>query len=478
MKNASQKCSFNFILRVKIYLCVVRPHPTSRSAGPARNNQFQKKIEIRRATREKVGLNTIISYYPGYPRVKRSNYSKFSKNLSKNSKKKMSVSELPTASAVSTDDSETISGPSMEIDVPTLIAAAKHFDSPDLFKIIGTLLKQAEKQSKTVGKSTSKRGTVKKDAPKGKTPRQLRKNNAWVTFTLENAREHGWESFIVKSSRKDKETSEVTEEEIEMPASELHDGCYVYEGSVTESTPAGRQIIHKEAMSLSKARKESHPSWEKFLESYEEEAASETESVAAKSTASSKVTVRKTAAEKAEEKAVKEKAAAEEKERKAKEREAKKAETAAKKQAERDAVEARKAERAEAKAAKEKAVKEEKERKEAEKTSKVKKTVVKATPVKAATVVAAPKPAAAPVAVKAAGGAGAKRPVVEDDWTPPMEEGACKSWSFKGKTYFRNAENEIWLKKSNGSVGDWQGVYLPAEGRIDDSVPEPCYDEE
>jgi hypothetical protein len=111
----------------------------------------------------------------------------------------------------------------------------------------------------------------------------------------------------------------------------------------------------------------------------------------------------------------------------------------------------------------------------------VKKTVVKAAPKPAAVVKAAAKPVAAPV--KAAGGAGAvavaaKRPVVEDDWTPPAVEGGCKSWSFKGKTYFRNADNELWLKKSNGTVGDWQGVYLPAEGRIDDSVPEPSYGEE
>jgi hypothetical protein len=372
----------------------------------------------------------------------------------------------------------------MEIDVPTFIAAAKHFDGADLFKVIGALLKQAEKSSKSAGKSSTKRGvTAKKakDAPKGKTPRQLRKNNAWVAFTLKHAQENGWESFIVKSSRKDKETGEVTEEEIEMPASELHDGCYVYEGSVSESTPSGRQIIHKEAMSLSKARKESHPSWEEFLASYEEEAASETESVAAKSTTSSKVTVRKTAAEKAEEKAAKEKAAAEEKARKAELREAKKAETAARKEAAKAEVEERKAARAAAKAEKEKAAAKEKARKEAEKASKVKKTVVKAAPKPAAVVKAAAKPVAAPV--KAAGGAGAvavaaKRPVVEDDWTPPAVEGGCKSWSFKGKTYFRNADNELWLKKSNGTVGDWQGVYLPAEGRIDDSVPEPSYGEE
>jgi hypothetical protein len=412
----------------------------------------------------------------------------------------MSVSELPTASAVSTDDSETVSIPVVaeEIDVPTYVAAAKHFDAADLFKIISALLKMAEKLSKTVGKSSSKRGTTvkkAKDAPKGKTPRQLHKNNAWVAWTLEYARQNGWESFIVKAKSKDKETGDVTEEEIEMPSSELHDGCYVYEGSVTESTPAGRQIIHKEAMSLSKhywsAKNETgtrQDLYEEFLKTYEEPVESETESVA-KSTTSSKATVRKTAAEKAEEKAAKEKAAAEEKERKAKEREAQKAERASKKAAEREAIEQRKAERAEAKATKEKAAAEEKERKEAEKATKVKKTAVKATPVKAAaavavvkTVPAKPVPAAAkpvaapaPAPVKAAGGAGAKRPV--EEWVAPAE-GQVKSWSFKGKTYFRNSDNELWLKKADGQMGDWQGVYLPSESRIDDSVPEPVFEEE
>ena len=390
----------------------------------------------------------------------------------------MSVSELPTASAVSIDDSESVS---MEIDVPAILAASKLLGASDLFKIIKEVTKLAEKATKTAEKSTSKRGvTAKKakDAPKGKTPRQLRKNNAWVSFTLKDAQENGWESFIVKSSRKDKETGEVTEEEIEMPASELHGGCYVYEGSVSESTPSGRQIIHKEAMSLSKARKESHPSWETFLESYEEEPASETESVAAKSTTSSKVTVRKTAAEKAEEKAAKEAAAAEEKARKAELREAKKEATAAKKAAEKAAVEERKAARAEAKAAKEAAAAEEKARKEAEKASKVKKTTVKsAVPVKAAAKAApAPKPAAVPV--KAAGGAGAvaaKRPVVADTWVAPAE-GEVKSWSFKGKSYFRNSDDELWHKGADGAMGEWAGVYLPAEGRIDDEVPEPVFE--
>jgi hypothetical protein len=391
----------------------------------------------------------------------------------------MSVSELPTASAVSIDDSESVS---MEIDVPAILAAAKLLGAPDLFKLIKECTKLAEKATKTAEKSTSKRGaTAKKakDAPKGKVPHQLRKTHAWVAFTLKAAQENGWESFIVKSSRKDKETGEVIEEEIEMPASELHDDCYVYEGSVSESTPAGRQITHKEAMSLSKARKESHPSWTEFLESYEEEPASETESVAAKSTTSSKVTVRKTAAEKAEEKAAKEKAVAEEKARKAEIREAKKAETATKKAAEKAAVEARKAERAEAKAAKEAAAAEEKARKEAEKASKVKKTVVKSATVPVKAVAKATPAPKAPV--KAAGGAGAvavaaKRPVVADTWVPPSGKNEVKAWPFKGKTYYRNSDNYVWEMAADDGLGAWAGIYMPADDFIDNSHPEPEFE--
>ena len=48
----------------------------------------------------------------------------------------------------------------------------------------------------------------------------------------------------------------------------------------------------------------------------------------------------------------------------------------------------------------------------------------------------------------------------------------------KGKTYLRNSDNEVWLRGADGGCGEWQGVYLPAEDRIDDSVPEPVFDDE
>lgn len=383
----------------------------------------------------------------------------------------MSVSELPVASAVSSDDS--VSVPAEEVDIAAVLAAAKSLSASDLFKVIKECTKEAEKRMKAAEKSTpAKRTSAKKagSAPKGKTPHQLRKNNAWVAFTLKHAQENGWEPFVVNSTRKDKETGETISEEIEMPGSVLHEGAHIYEDSVTESTPTGRQIIHKEAMSLSKQRKETHPSWDEFLASYEEEPASETESTA-KSTTSSKVTVRKTAAEKATEKAEKDAAKAKEKAEKAEAREAKKKAIAERKAAEEKAKAERKAAREEAKAEKEKA-KAEKPAKSAKVTKTVAKT--KAVPVKAA---APPKQTAEPV-VRAAGGAGARRPVVVAEWIPPAEEGAVKEWSYKGKVYLRNSDNEIWLKAADGGVGEWQGVYIPSDNRIDDSIPEPIFEDE
>lgn len=393
----------------------------------------------------------------------------------------MSVIELPTASAVS-DESSTVMD---TVDVTAILAASKSLETPDLFKVIKEYTKEAEKRVKGVKSTGPKRTTKSKDEPKGKTPRQLRKNNAWVAFTLKHALENGWEAFVVHSTKKDKETGDKFEEEVEMPASVLHDGAYVYDGSVTESTPTGKQIIHKEAMSLSKQRKENHPSWEEFLASYEEEPASETESVATKATTSTKTTVRMTAAEKAAAKAEKDAIAAKEKEEKAAARLAKKAASDEKKRLEAEAVAARKAERAAAKAEKEAAKEAAKAAKEAEKVGKapvkvaapVKAVAKAAVPAKAA--VAAPVKAAVAAPVKAAGGAGAKKPipVIADEWVPPTAEGGVKSWSYKGKVYLRNADNELWLKTAGG-IGAWQGVYIPAEDRIDDSIPEPVFEDE
>ena len=57
-------------------------------------------------------------------------------------------------------------------------------------------------------------------------------------------------------------------------------------------------------------------------------------------------------------------------------------------------------------------------------------------------------------------------------------DGMVHPWSYKGKQYLRNSDNEVWARGGDGGCGDWQGVYLAAEDRIDDSVPEPQFEDE
>jgi hypothetical protein len=379
----------------------------------------------------------------------------------------MSASELPAASAV-----EAPSPPAEPVEMDALLASLKSLDAADLLKVMKLALAETEKRVKGVvprgrAAAAKKAGSM----PKGVVPPQLRKPRAWVDFTLQHALQNGWEPFTVYQSKKDKETGEKVDEEIEMPGSVLHDGAYVYEGSVTEKTPAGRQIIHKDAMSLSKQRwapkdkKGTHQAlYEEFEAAYVEEPV---EAPDAASVASSKKVVKTTAAEKAAAAAAK--------------KEAKEAEKAEKKAAKEAEKEAKKAEKEAEKAAKKAEKEAEKAAKKAEKEA-AKKPTAKA-PVPAAAVKkaggAAAAPAKAPV-VKAATVVKAKpapAPVKAEEWSCPAD-GMVHAWPYKGKQYLRNSDNEVWLKAADGSCGEWQGKYVPAEDRIDDSVPEPEFEDE
>jgi hypothetical protein len=138
-----------------------------------------------------------------------------------------------------------------------VISSLKTFESAELFKLLKAVATETEKKTKLT-KTTTKATTTKKagSMPKGAVPPQLKKPRAWVEFTLKNALENGWESFTVLQKKKDKETNTITEEQIEMPGSTLHNGAHIYEDSVTEKTPDGRQLIHKEPMSPSYQRNE------------------------------------------------------------------------------------------------------------------------------------------------------------------------------------------------------------------------------
>ncbi len=381
----------------------------------------------------------------------------------------MSAADLPTASPIESKTAE-------PIELEALLANLKSLEAADLFKVMKQALSEAEKRSK--GTAAKKGAATAKKAgsmPKGVVPKQLRKPRAWVDFTLQHALENGWEPFVVYQTKKDKKTGEEIVEEIEMAGSELHDGAWVYEGSVTEKCPTGKQIIQKDAMSLSKQRwapktKEgTHPDlYAEFEAQYVEEAdeADETEST----TSSKKTVVRLTAAEKA--------AAAEAKKA---EKEAEKAAKKAEKEAEKAAKKAAKeAEKAAAKAEKEREKAAKKAEKEAAKkpTAKspipaaaVKKPVAAAKPVPAKAVAKpAPTPVKAPVKKAAA-------PAPEPAWSCP-EDGCAYPWPYKGKQYLRTSDNLVWERSADGGYGDWAGVYLPAEDRIDDSVPEPEEEEQ
>ena len=360
-----------------------------------------------------------------------------------------------------------------------ILTAVKTFEAADLFKLLKAVASEAEKKTKTAAKRGSSGDTSasRKKAgsmPKGEVPPQLKKPRAWVEFTLKSALEDGWESFTIVQKKKDKETNTVTEEQIEMPGSIMHDGAHIYEDSITDKTPNGKQLIHKEAMSLSKQRKTSgHATYAEFEASYVDE--TDDDKSVASSTSSKKIVVKKTVAEKeAEAEAKKEAKEAE----KAASKAAKEAEKEAKKQekeAEKEAKKQEKAAAADAKKAEKKpttkapvpvaAVIRSKGAVSTSQSEDVKK--VKADPVtplkkKEDTV-------AAPVAPK-------KKVVAKAVEIP--DDGMVHPWTHKGKKYLRNFAGETWTVAADGAVGEWAGVYDAAADKIDTSVAEPEEDDE
>jgi hypothetical protein len=338
-----------------------------------------------------------------------------------------------------TESVESVESLSQEIvvELSTVLAALKQFDCADLFKVIKTATIEAEKRSKSESKP-------KKDpsAPKKPTPKQLQKSTAWVKFTLLHAANVGWEEFIVCNRK--------SGEEILMPASVEIDGKHVY--------PDGKPMILTHAMSLSKqrwapkAKEGTHEElYNVFSASFDAQIAMEPEELEEYAKELPPLIVRKTAEEKAAEIAAKK---AELEEAKAIAKAARESEAELKKQAKAAEKEAEKQAKAAAKAA------------------------AKATkaPVVVKVVKAAPKPAATkPVAAKLP----APKPAVKNPtaavWSCPAD-GAVHPWNYKGTKYLRNSDHQVWLQEADGSCGDWCGVFLMEEDRIDDSVEEPDFE--
>jgi hypothetical protein len=348
-----------------------------------------------------------------------------------------------------------------------VLTAVKTLEAPELFKLLKAVASEAEKKSKQT-KATAKASAKKAGSmPKGAVPPQLKKPRAWVEFTLQHALENGWESFTVLQKKKDKDTNTVTEEQIEMPPSTLHEGAHIYTDSITEKTPSGRQIIHKEAMSLSKQRKESgHATYAEFEAQYVEEPSDDDKSESG-STASKRIVVKKTAAEKEAEAAAKKA-----------EKEAEKEKKKAEKEAEREAKKAEKeAEKAAAKAAKEAEKAAAKAAKEADKKPAVK-APVPAAAVKKATTAAKPAPAKPAEKAEAPAATPAKKKPAPAKVEEIPNDGMVHPCTINKKKYLRNADGETWTVGADGGVGEWAGLYDAATNKLDTSAPEPVFDDE
>ena len=257
--------------------------------------------------------------------------------------------------------------------------------------------------------------------PKGPTPPQLQKPKAWVQFVLKYSRENGWSEFTCVNKK--------TNEEIVMPSSVEMDGVHKF--------PSGKDLILTQAMSLSKQMwqaKAKTGTHEAVYREFETEFATRQteEPVVASEPAAKPVLVRKTAEQKA-------------------------------------------AELEEKKAAAKKAIE---EKKAAVKAAKAAETKV---PAKATKAAKAATPAAPAAAAVTSGGIkpGKKKTVAVkvEEWTCPTD-GNVYPWTFKGKNFLRNSDNQVWEPAAEGDCGDWAGMFIPAEDRIDESVEDPFPEDE
>ena len=355
--------------------------------------------------------------------------------------------------------------------------------------LLGRISKQAvDEMGRRAKMSTKSKKAPKKTGsmPKGRVPDQLRKPREWVNHVKADAIANGWPSYTMHQARKNKETGEKEEEEIEMPGSELNaEGVHVFEGSITEKLPKGRAFTHKDAMSLSavywkvKTQKgERQDLYEEFDASYPAD-----DTVSEASDSSEKVVVRMTAAEKETQKAEKAAAAAVEKERK--------------KQEKLDEKERLKQEKANASG------------KQEAKSTPVKKVVKKSASATASATASAAEinadsislspvaasaaasssasssseiPAATPVKTTAAKAAAkpakpaAPKKVKKEEWSCPNDN-LVHSWEEDGVKYLRNYAGQVWMD-DEGQLGEWVGQWNKEKKFLDTDAPAPEFEDE
>lgn len=159
------------------------------------------------------------------------------------------MSSIPTASTI---QSKTETEEVPQVELSTVLNSLKGYSLSDLFKVLKAATAESEKKSKEELKNKGKKAPRKSSAEKGVMPPHLMKPSAWFNYVLAYARKHGWESYTVQQTRKDKTTGEKVTEEVVMPGSALHNGEYIFKDSISEKEPNGRKFIQKDAMSLSK----------------------------------------------------------------------------------------------------------------------------------------------------------------------------------------------------------------------------------
>ena len=347
--------------------------------------------------------------------------------------------------------------------------------------LLGRISKQAvDEMGRRAKMSTKSKKAPKKTGsmPKGRVPDQLRKPREWVNHVKADAIANGWPSYTMHQARKNKETGEKEEEDIEMPASELNaEGAHVFEGSITEKLPKGRAFTHKDAMSLSavywkvKTQKGTRQDlYEEFDASYPAD-----DTVSEASDSSEKVVVRMTAAEK--EKQKEEKAAEKERE---KER---------KKQEKLDEKERKKEEKANAaiasgkQEAKSTPVKKAKKMPLLENDDEIDADSISLSPVAASAAASSSSssseiPAATPVKKTTAAKPKPMAPkkVKKEEWTCE-NDGLVHSWENDGVKLLRNYAGQVWMD-DEGQLGEWVGQWNKEKKFLDTDAPAPEFEDE
>jgi len=72
---------------------------------------------------------------------------------------------------------------------------------------------------------------------------------AWIDYTWAHANEHGWEPFVVYRVQNGNEV-----EFYKKPGGFLHQGVWIYQGSVSELCPFGIRMTREDAEALSTQR--------------------------------------------------------------------------------------------------------------------------------------------------------------------------------------------------------------------------------